>query len=170
MTEQEGSGPRVPEDRLIQHLVSDPAAVPGVRALAGFLGKSTRDGCWRLYLSPDLSDYLEIPEEAILHHKPLDAQQSALGGTIIWIKEGTRIVHTRDESRGTQADPQQSIDAVQANFLRGNIAGSFLEQAAIRTIAGGGGVNVYYPRTYDLVCGFYTIRPACRTLAACRLL
>ena len=38
--------------------------------LTGYLGASSEEGHERLYLSPDLSNYVEIPEAAILHRAP----------------------------------------------------------------------------------------------------
>jgi hypothetical protein len=76
VTEQEEGSGRLHEDGLIQRLVPDPVAIPDARVLLGFLGKSTREGCWRLYLSVDLDEYLEVPEDAIFHQQQLDRHES----------------------------------------------------------------------------------------------
>ena len=118
------------EDEVVQHLVPDPSAVPEVKILSGFLGKSSRDGHWRLYLTPELSEYIEIPEEAVLRSQKLDNEQSPLGGTILWINRNAELVHTRTKSV-----------AAQAEFLQGSITASFLRGLSVGAIFGSGSVG-----------------------------
>jgi len=100
-------------DKLIQKLVSDPANPPDVTVIKGFLGESHRPGYWRLYLSPDLKSYVEIAESDILHSQEVSENQSALGGTLLWVKKGASLEHTRTVSK-----------QVQAEFLSGDVAAS----------------------------------------------
>jgi hypothetical protein len=100
-------------DKLIQKLVSDPATPPDVTVIKGFLGESHRPGYWRLYLSPDLKSYVEIAESDILHSQEVSENQSALGGTLLWVKKGASLEHTRTVSK-----------QVQAEFLSGDVAAS----------------------------------------------
>jgi hypothetical protein len=100
-------------DKLIQKLVSDPANPPDVTVIKGFLGESHRPGYWRLYLSPDLKSYVEIVESDILHSQEVSENQSALGGTLLWVKKGASLEHTRTVSK-----------QVQAEFLSGDVAAS----------------------------------------------
>ena len=95
----------------------------------GFLGKSARDGYWRLYLSPDLGDFVDIPEDAIIHREQLDRERSTLGGTIIWIRREANIVHTRIESREAQAEFLQG--GITAAYFRGARAGALLGRNAL---------------------------------------
>jgi hypothetical protein len=50
----------------VREIVSDPKNVPDVILLYGYLGASSEEGHNRLYLSPDLANYVEIPKEAVL--------------------------------------------------------------------------------------------------------
>ncbi len=59
------------QDALVEALVPDPGSLADVVMLHGYLGKSAVEGSWRLYLTPDLDEYVEIPEDKILHHRRL---------------------------------------------------------------------------------------------------
>jgi hypothetical protein len=75
----------------IRQIVSDPKNVPDVTLLTGYLGASSEEGHERLYLSPDLSNYVEIPKAAILHQVPLPAEQDAHGGVTLWVKKDAAL-------------------------------------------------------------------------------
>ena len=65
-------------------LVKDATEVPQTMIVAGYLGESSTDDCHRLYLSPDLSDWFEIPSDAILHQEAVPGDH--LGGVYVWIR------------------------------------------------------------------------------------
>jgi hypothetical protein len=78
-------------DNFIRHIVSDPKNVPDVTLLTGYLGASSEEGHERLYLSPDLTNYVEIPKAAILHQAPLPKEQDAHGGVTLWVKKDAAL-------------------------------------------------------------------------------
>jgi hypothetical protein len=75
----------------IRHIVSDPKNVPDVTLLTGYLGTSSEEGHERLYLSPDLTNYVEIPKAAILHQAPLPKEQDAHGGVTLWVQKDAAL-------------------------------------------------------------------------------
>jgi hypothetical protein len=75
----------------IRHVVTDPKNVPDVTLLRGYLGASSEDDHERLYLSPDLANYVEIPKAAILHQAPLPTEQDAHGGVTLWVKKDAAL-------------------------------------------------------------------------------
>ena len=75
----------------IRQIVSDPKNVPDVMLLNGYLGASSEEGCERLYLSPDLTNYVEIPNTAILHRASLPKEQDAHGGVTLWVKKDAAL-------------------------------------------------------------------------------
>jgi hypothetical protein len=75
----------------IRQIVSDPKNVPDVALLTGYLGASSEEGHERLYLSPDLTNYVEIPKDAILHQAPLPSEQDAHGGVTLWVKKDAAL-------------------------------------------------------------------------------
>jgi hypothetical protein len=107
------------QDRLVEKLVPDPAAHEPAVQLTGWLGKSTRGGVWRLYLTPQLDEYVQFPETAVVHSEQLDVSQSAAGGTMVWLKAGTSLDHTQVVSKTVQAD-----------FLSGDITDSYMAGSA----------------------------------------
>jgi len=101
------------EEEFIKNLVPDPSLPPDVMLLSGFSGRSSRPGHWRLYLTPEVTSFIDIPEADIVHSQPLDKNQNPLGGTLVWVRRGADLKTTSTASRESQAD-----------FLRGTIAGS----------------------------------------------
>jgi hypothetical protein len=75
----------------VRQIVSDPKNVPDVMLLTGYLGASSEEGHERLYLSPDLSSYVEIPTTAILNRAPLPVEQDANGGVTLWVKKDAKL-------------------------------------------------------------------------------
>lgn len=103
------------EDKLVRSLVPDPSKVPDARVLVGFVGKSARERHWRLYLNPNLNEYVEFADSDVLHSQPLEGSDHPLGGTVVWFKREANLVRTRAVSREAQAD-----------FLQGDIAAAHL--------------------------------------------
>ncbi|HEX4496932.1 MAG TPA: hypothetical protein VIE43_14775 [Thermoanaerobaculia bacterium] len=77
---------------LISKVVPDPAAPPLVWLMSGYLGDSSRAECARLYLSPDFSLWLDIPEEAIVHTEPLPSDANFLGAVLAWVRRDARLL------------------------------------------------------------------------------
>ena len=123
---QEPSGPaELRQDELIEKLVPDPAAPPDVIVLVGFLGKSSRAGYVRLYLTPKLNDYFEIPEKDVILTQSLATELNPLGGTIVWVRREAELLHTR-------TTPAQA----QAEFLQGGITSGFLAGTGMTGLMG----------------------------------
>jgi hypothetical protein len=126
MPDQDSPTPQrdLAEDDLVARLVSDPAALPDVRARAGFLGRSARARHWRLYLTPELNDYLEFTKADVLHVRPLKGRDHPLGGSAVWFRREANLVHTRATSREAQAD-----------FLQGGIVAGHLPPSCASPLA-----------------------------------
>jgi hypothetical protein len=116
------------QDEIIANLMPDPTAPPDVRALVGFLGKSPRDGRWRLYLTLELKEYVEFSEEDVLYSQSLRTEQNPLGGTIVWIERDAKLQHIR-------ATPVRA----QAEFLEGEVTQRFLPEIGREGATGGVG-------------------------------
>jgi len=74
-------------------IISDPKTVPDVQLLYGYIGASSEEKCERLYLSLDLSNYVEIPMSAILHRAPATPQQDSYGGVTVWVKKDAALTY-----------------------------------------------------------------------------
>src|ERR1051325_6091501 len=78
------------EKSFIGRVVGDPANPPDTRLLSGGLGGSGEKGYKRLYTDPELSSYVDIPDDAILHTEPIRDSQPA-GGVFVWIKADAAV-------------------------------------------------------------------------------
>ena len=125
-------------DNFIRHIVTDPKNVPDVMMLNGYLGASSEEAHERLYLSPDLTNYVEIPRAAILHQAPLPKEQDAHGGVTVWVKKDAALQYK-------MAPAAQAL----ANYFAGAI------QAGAQGAPGGAGAAAG-PHVTIGVCGHAT--------------
>jgi xanthosine utilization system XapX-like protein len=124
MTDQEGTrGPEVRgtpideptkalvPDPLVESLVPDPSQPPPPTVtLAGLLGRSAKEGHWRLYFSSALERYAEFKEEDVLGSVKIPKEQSPFAGleaTRVWLKREAEVEYTRTESWRVQAEVLQ---------------------------------------------------------------
>ncbi len=80
-------------------VVKDPQAPPDALLVAGFVGPSSEEAHCRLYLDAQLSDYVEIPEDAILFTQDLPKDSSPLGGTYLWIARDAEVIHGKADGK-----------------------------------------------------------------------
>jgi hypothetical protein len=121
--EQQGRPDDLRQDPLIDALVPDPGAGPtSAVVLQGFLGRGTKEGGWRLYLSASLDEYVELQEADILYTRKLPDDQ----GTLVWVPKSLRLQYVRVQS-----------EQVEAEFLSGPIAEANLAGAAASPIGTG---------------------------------
>jgi hypothetical protein len=114
------------QDEIIRNLIPDPTAVPDVRVLIGFLGRSPRDKYWRLYLTLELKDYIEFSGEDVVHAQSFGTEQNPLGGSIVWVQRDAKLQHTHTTPTRTQAE-----------FLEGEVTQRFLPEIGRKGAIGG---------------------------------
>ena len=94
-------------------VVSDPAAPPDSLLLLGYLGASSEAGHTRLYFDPQLTQYVEIPDDAILHvETPPEESTDPLRATWVWVHRDAAVL------RGPVAE-----DRTPSSFLEGPLVG-----------------------------------------------
>src|SRR5579871_2074585 len=103
-------------DEFVSKVVSDPHQPPNALLLIGYLGASSEENHVRLYFDAQLSDYIEIPQSAILYAQEVPKEQSALGGSLVWIKRDADVLHGAVGS-----------SRLRANFLKGSIQQDYLD-------------------------------------------
>jgi hypothetical protein len=124
-----------------------------VRAFFGYLVESSsEDGRARLYLSPDLNEYLEIPRQHIVHREDLDHDEHPLGGSYVWVKASARLRRVGRKTVEGQAD-----------FLRGEIEEEHRREAEMRL-----GTGWRNPVTTGYLCTEYTVCTPCASYGLCR--
>jgi hypothetical protein len=106
-------------DPLVESLVPDPSQLsPPTVTLAGLLGRSAKEGHWRLYFSSALKRYAEFEGEDVLGSVKIPKEQSPFAGleaTRVWLKREAEVEYTRTESRRVRAEV---LDANRGRFLR----------------------------------------------------
>ena len=98
-------------DQLVDSLVPDPSQPPTPTvSLLGLLGRSAKEGYWRLYFSTELNRYAQFKEEDVLHNVKIPrALPPFLGmeATRVRIRADAEIEYTRTESRKVRASGLQ---------------------------------------------------------------
>ena len=97
-----GPTPMVPSD-FVDRLVTDPADPPAVVMFVGFTGRAASPDEVRFYLDAELSSFVDIPAEDVLHTQPLAPAHSPLGGQFVWARRDDRLVRTLEDSAGRGA-------------------------------------------------------------------
>jgi hypothetical protein len=133
-------------DNFIRRIVTDPKNVPDVMLLTGYLGASSEEAHERLYLSPDLTNYVEIPNTAILHQAPLPKEQDAHGGVTLWVRKDAALQYK-------MAPAAQAL----ANYFAGAI------QAAAQGAPGGAGAAAGPRATIGVHCATFNCSLHCAT-------
>jgi hypothetical protein len=118
----------IPHHPLVTALASDPGKPPTkATKLFGYPGPAAEKGSTRLWLDLDLTTYVDVPDDAILHSQTLPDDQ----GTYLWVDPAATLTYSSAQSHEVQAD-----------FLGGSIAARNLAAAApVGGIGGGGGLN-----------------------------
>src|SRR5215831_1068176 len=84
---------KLPYDDFVSKVVKDPKQPPDALLLTGYLGESSEEGHTRLHFDPELKNYVEIPNDAVLHTQPIPKESSSLGGHHVWIKRDAELIH-----------------------------------------------------------------------------
>jgi hypothetical protein len=74
----------------VGHLVKDAKSPPETRTLTGWLGDAAEEGDRRLYTNADLSCYIDIPADAILHVEPIRDSQPP-DGVCVWVRRDAAL-------------------------------------------------------------------------------
>ena len=104
----------------VRRIVADPKNVPDVMLLYGYPGASSEEGHERLYLSPDLSNYVEVPEKAILHRAQSAKEQDPQGGVTLWVTKDAKLSY---KMAPAQAAAQQALAYYFAGAIQAGGAG-----------------------------------------------
>jgi hypothetical protein len=75
-------------DEFVKQVRPDPKSTDPIVFMSGFIGKSPVDGHVRVYADPELSNFIDVPESAIIHSQQFTKEESPLGGSKLWVKQG----------------------------------------------------------------------------------
>ncbi|MFL6197251.1 MAG: hypothetical protein ACJ75H_23895 [Thermoanaerobaculia bacterium] len=96
----------------IGRVVSDAKNPPDARMLTGWFGDAAEEGQRRLYTCADLSAYVDLPADAILHSEPVRDSQPP-GAVFVWVR------------RDAVAQSGGSAASRAARFLQGQVTQDF---------------------------------------------
>lgn len=89
----------IKEDLIVSKVVGDPEAQPEALMIFGFTGKSNEEGHIRLYLNPQLDDFVDIPVDDIYNTMEVPAPLSFFGGSLLWINKNSQLLHRDKDNR-----------------------------------------------------------------------
>lgn len=95
------------EDSIVSKLKATGTPPGGLASYTGLLGRSSKDGHWVLYLNLDMSRYVEVREDDIVHAEQLPPERSpfgSLGGTTVFVKKGAQVTTTTSVSQTHAAE------------------------------------------------------------------
>ncbi len=137
-------------DDFVSKIVTDAKNPPHTLLLKGYVGASSEEGHIRLYLDSELSDYVEIPEAAILHSQEMPKDKSSIGGSYIWIQRNAKVIH------GPVVN-----DRPKASFLEGRIMAT--TQSCPAELAGPLALTISGPGCNTIIDGCTDAGPKCPT-------
>ena len=98
-------------DEWVENARPDPKNTEALIVIQGFIGKSSEDGHIRVYEDETLNNFVEIPQDSIVHSESFSKDISSLGGSKLWFKASAAI---------TYGDPKAETRP-KASFLEGDI-------------------------------------------------
>ena len=98
-----------PASGFVDAIVKDPNQIPVVKLIQGFPGAASGEGKARIYLSPDLSCYVEVPLDAILHREAIPASGVVLASECLWVNADADVTHGRSRSSFLSGAIQQEF-------------------------------------------------------------
>jgi hypothetical protein len=99
----------IQEDEFVARLVADPDSPPSAFMVMGYVGKSPREECIRLYVDAHLSAHVDIPRALVLHAIKIPQAVSALGGSYIWVKAEPSMVQALAQAFAQSAQAQRRV-------------------------------------------------------------
>jgi len=106
---------------------SDPRNTDRLTMLQGYLGTSSETGHVRVYTDESLNDFVEVPDDAIVHAVKMTPAESSLGGSKLWLRTDAVVTYgdpkaaNRPITTFLEGDLMQQYGAAQPNA--GQMAG-----------------------------------------------
>ena len=110
----------------------DPRNTDQLTLVQGYLGQSSESGHVRVYSDESLNNFVEVPEDAIVHAQQLSPSESSLGGSKLWLRSDAVIVYGDPKSANRPKTTFLEGDLMQQYDAFGNLAGPFRPIASVR--------------------------------------
>jgi len=86
--------------QFVAKLAPDPANPPKLRKLRGYPGAAAASDCVRLYLDPELSEYVDLPSAAVRHVQDAPRLNEPEGLVDVWIDRDTALRRSPERAAG----------------------------------------------------------------------
>lgn len=90
---------------------SDPRNTEQLTVLQGYLGASSETGHVRVYSDESLNNFVEVPDDAVVHAVKMTPAESSLGGSKLWLRTDAVV---------TYGDPK-AANRPRTTFLEGDL-------------------------------------------------
>ncbi|GAB3642323.1 hypothetical protein [Spirosoma arcticum] len=110
----------------------DPRNIDPLTLMQGYIGQSSESGHIRVYSDESLNDFVEVPEDAIVHAQQLSPSESSLGGSKLWLRSDAVIVYGDPKSVNRPRTTFLEGDLMQQYGAFGNFAQPFRPIASVR--------------------------------------
>jgi hypothetical protein len=104
-------------DAFVKAVRPDPKSTEQTVYLEGFIGESSLPDHFRLYTDASLNDFVEIPTNAVVHSVANTKEESALGGSKLWVKK---------DAIYTYGNPAMT-NRPQGSFLEGDLYQGYMD-------------------------------------------
>ncbi|MCU0469902.1 MAG: hypothetical protein MUF58_15005 [Arcicella sp.] len=118
-------------DAFVKAVRPDPKSTEQTVYLEGFIGESSLPDHFRLYTDASLNDFVEIPTNAVVHSIANTKEESALGGSKLWVKK---------DAIYTYGNPAMT-NRPQGSFLEGDLYQGYMD-SMYQPDANAGGMGV----------------------------
>ena len=155
--------PTIPLDEWVGNARPDPKKTETLVIMQGFIGVSSEDGHVRLYTDESLNNFVEIPQDGVVHSAPLSKEISPSGGSKLWIKADAVLVYG---DPNTTSRPKKSF--LEGEIMQQYVAAGFAagQQQAARPLTPACGTPQCHTRDHRRSCLICASDLSC-TIAQC---
>ena len=92
------------ESEIVSKLTDETGQGIGTVRFCGYVGKSSKPQTTRVYLTLDFDEYIEVPQESIVHATSVSEDVTkGPPGTCVWVKKDANVTHVSVQSTQEQA-------------------------------------------------------------------
>jgi hypothetical protein len=103
--------PPIPRDEWVENVIDDPSSNVQPVLLQGYVGDAAEEDYTRIYPNASLDSYVDVRNEDVLYHVPLEGDHAPRGGSMVWVRGDAKV------SQGTGGGPA----AAGADFFTGPV-------------------------------------------------
>jgi hypothetical protein len=83
--------PPIPRDEWVENVIDDPASNVQPVLLQGYVGDAAEEDYTRIYPNASLDSYVDVRNEDVLYHVPLEGEHAPRGGSMVWVRGDAQV-------------------------------------------------------------------------------